>query len=440
MDFDANISLAFFSSTCLPIYIPGKQAQVIARNEMKIVLTWLLIVSCRLLLVAQPGFEILKDVKRIDIPFEYKNDLIIVNVMFERIFPLKFIFDTGAEHTILSKRSITDVLNIPYEREFKLVGSDMKTVLTAYLVRNIHLRIDNMIVPNHNMLVLDDDYFRFEEMTGLEVHGILGADLFKGLVVKINYERKVISLMKSNAFKQPTKDYQTLPLVINRNKPYLNTTIKLQTDSTVNVKLLLDTGAMLSLLLNTDTHPNLQLPENAIKGNIGAGLGGFLEGYLGRVTALQLGGLQCLEVLTNFQELTQGIDTSVLFRRNGIIGNQILSRFHLVIDYPREKLYLQPNKKFKEAFEFDKSGLVVIASDMQLNKFTVHEVLPGSPAAEAGLKKGDVIKRINWMPSAMLSLSDIHDTFKKKAGKKINIVIKRHEQKLKFKFKLRKLI
>lgn len=360
--------------------------------------------------------------------------------MFERIFPLKFIFDTGAEHTILSKRAITDVLNTPYEREFKLIGSDMKTILTAYLVRNIHLRIDNMIVPNHSMLVLEDDYFRFEEMTGLEVHGILGADLFKGLVVKINYERRVISLMKSNAFKKPTKDYQTLPLTVNRNKPYLNTTIRLQTDSTVNVKLLLDTGAMLSLLLNTDTHPNLQLPEDAIKGNIGAGLGGFLEGYLGRVTALQLGGLQCSEVLTNFQELAEGIDTAVLFQRNGLIGNQILSRFHLVIDYPHEQLYLQPNKNFNKTFEFDKSGLVIIASDMQLNRFTIHDVIPGSPAAEAGIQKGDVIKRINWMPSAMLSLPDIHDRFKKKVGKKIRLVVKRDEQKLKFKFRLRKLI
>jgi hypothetical protein len=408
--------------------------------DMKLFLTWLLVFLCRLLPLAQPGYEILKDVKRIDIPFEYKNDLIIVNVMFERLFPLKFIFDTGAEHTILAKRAITDILNTPYEREFKLVGSDMKTVLTAYLVRNIHLRIDNMIVPNHAMLVLDDDYFRFEEMTGLEVHGILGADLFKGLVVKINYERRVISLMKTNAYKKPDKNYQALALDISRNKPYLNTTIRLETDSTINVKLLLDTGAMLSLLLNTDTHPNLRLPENAIKGNIGAGLGGFLEGYLGRVTALQLGGLQCSEVLTNFQDLTAGMDTTVLFSRNGLIGNQILSRFHLIIDYPREQLYLLPNKKFKEAFEFDKSGLVVIATDLQLNKFTVHDVLPNSPAAAAGLQKGDVIKKINWMPAAMLSLSDIHQTFKKKEGKKINIVVQRDEQKLKFKFRLKKLI
>ncbi|MCB0518779.1 MAG: aspartyl protease family protein [Lewinellaceae bacterium] len=407
---------------------------------MKNAFTWLLLLLCQLALEAQAGFEILKDVKRIDIPFEYKNDLIIVNVTFGRIFPLKFIFDTGAEHTILSKREITDIMNVPYEREFQLVGSDLKTILTAYLVRGIHLRVGDMIIPNQSFLVLEEDYFRFEEMAGVEVQGILGADLFRGLVVKINYERRIITLMKTSSFDKPNKGYQALAIDVNRNKPYLNTIIRLQTDSAVQVKLLLDTGAMLSLLLNTDTHPDLRLPANALKGNIGAGLGGFLEGYLGRVTALQLGGLQCSEVLTNFQELAIGVDTAILYSRNGLIGNQILSRFNVIIDYPREQLYLQPNKMFNKAFEFDKSGLVLIASDLRLNKFTVHDVLPGSPAAQAGLLPGDEIRRLNLIPVGFLSLADIHRILKKKVGKKIRIVVKRGDKRLKFRFSLRKLI
>ena len=45
---------------------------------------------------------------RVEIPFEYVNNFIIVNVVFNRLFPLKFVFDTGAENTILTRKEITD--------------------------------------------------------------------------------------------------------------------------------------------------------------------------------------------------------------------------------------------------------------------------------------------------------------------------------------------
>jgi hypothetical protein len=389
---------------------------------------------------AQPGYELLKDVNKIDIPFEFRNNLILVKVTFSRVFPLQFIFDTGAENSILSKKSVTDILGIPYEREFKIIGSDLKTELTAYLVRGIHLNIENMVAPNHSMLVLKEDYFNFEEMIGIQVDGILGADLFKGLVVKINYERKVITLMKSKAIKQSFGDAAPVPIIIEKNKPYLQTVIRTQNDSLVNVKLLLDTGAMLSLLLNSDTHPGLKPPANTVQGNIGAGLGGFITGHLGRVTSLQLGEFECNEVITNFQSLTDGMDSIKMRGRNGIIGNEVLSRFLVIIDYPGQKLYLQPNRRYKTEFEFDKSGLVIIATEQGLNKYVVHSVIEGSPAEVAGIMVGDVIKRINSSPASLLTLERMGQIFRKKEGKVTKVVVERGGKRLKFEFTLKKLI
>ncbi len=389
---------------------------------------------------SQPGYELLKDVNKIDIPFEFRNNLILVRVTFERVFPLQFIFDTGAENSILSKKSVTDLLGIPYDREFKILGSDLKTELTAYLVRGVHLNIENMVAPNHSMLVLKEDYFNFEEMLGIQIDGILGADLFKGLIVKINYERKIITLMKSKTAKQSFASLKEVPILIEKNKPYLKTAIRTQNDSLVNVKLLLDTGAMLSLLLNSDTHPGLKPPANTVQGNIGAGLGGFITGHLGRVTSLQLGEFECTEVITNFQSLTEGMDTLRMQGRNGIIGNEVLSRFLVVIDYPGQKLYLQPNRRYSNKFEYDKSGLVIIATGMGLNKYVVHSVIVGSPAHLIGIKEGDVIKRINRSPAGLLTLDRIGQIFKKKEGKITKVVVVRDGKRLKFEFSLRNLI
>jgi hypothetical protein len=390
--------------------------------------------------LAQPGYELLKDVNKIDIPFEFRNNLILVRVTFARIFPLQFIFDTGAENSILSKKSVTDALGIPYEREFKILGSDLKTELTAYLIRGIHLNIENMVAPNHSMLVLQEDYFNFEEMIGIQVDGILGADLFRGLVVKINYERKIITLTKSKEGKKLIGETKSLPILIEKNKPYLQTAIRTKSDSLVNVKLLLDTGAMLSLLLNSDTHPDLKPPANTVQGNIGAGLGGFITGHLGRVTTLHLGEFECNDVITNFQSVTIGMDTIKMQGRNGIIGNEVLSRFLVIIDYPGQKLYLTPNRRYNAEFEFDKSGLVIIATEQGLKNYVVHYVIEGSPADVAGILTGDVIKRINRSPASLLTLERMSQILKKKEGKLTKVVVEREGKRLKFEFTLRNLI
>ncbi len=379
------------------------------------------------------------DFKRIDIPFEYENNLIVVEVVFNKVFPLKFIFDTGAENTILAKKEFADILGIPYEREFKLMGADMKTELTAYLIRNIHLHTGELVMPRHSMLVLDDDYFRFEEVAGLEVHGILGADIFRNLVVKINFERKLITLTKRRHFKPP-KDYESVPIEIVRSKPYLITNLNLKQDSTVKVKLLIDSGAMVTLLVNTNTHPDLHLPPNVLRGNLGAGLGGFIEGYIGRIKTLEFGSYQINEIVANFQEIDSMMDVSILNGRHGILGNQLLKKFHLIIDYPRETLYLKANRKFKKSIEFDKSGIVVIAASVHLDSYLIHEVIPGTPAAEAGLLRGDKIISINGWPQGFLTLGSINKILRKKEGKRIRMRIRRDGVKMVFSFKLRNLI
>ena len=51
--------------------------------------------------------------EKVEIPFEYINGFIVVDIIFEKVLPLKFILDTGAENTILLKRTYTDLLKTP---------------------------------------------------------------------------------------------------------------------------------------------------------------------------------------------------------------------------------------------------------------------------------------------------------------------------------------
>lgn len=405
------------------------------------ILTYLL-----LLLLSLPGWsqlydlEIRRGVKKVEIPFEYENNFIIVKVLFNDVFPLKFIFDTGAEHTILTQREITDLLQINYERRFVILGSDLSTELYAYLARGVKLSIDNLVALNRSILVLDEDYFRFEEYGGINVQGIIGADLFRRFVVKIDYRRKVITLYDPMQFKPPlSSKHLEIPIQTHRNKPYLYAPTNIS-DTTIQAKYLLDTGASLSLLLYTNTHPAFELPPQYIRSKIGMGLGGYLQGFLGRINRLDIGEFELDNVITNFQEIPADIDSSFMNDRNGIIGNQILSRFEVTIDYLNEKLYLEPERNFRRKFQYDRSGLIIAASGVNLNVFTVVDIITGSPAEEADIKIGDEIRVINGIPTNLMHLSDITKRLQKRTGKKINLIVRRGNDRIRKQFRLRELI
>lgn len=379
---------------------------------------------------------------KVEIPFEYENNFIVINVLFNHIFPLRFILDTGAEHTILTNREITDMLQVDYQRRFTIMGADMTTELYAYLVRGIDLEMDDLSLLNRSILVLEDDYFRFDRFSGINVHGIIGADMIRRFIVEINYRKKTVTLYDPQYFQEKLKGFYPVPAEFHRGKPYLFTQTLLPNQQRLDTKLLLDTGAGLSLLLYTNTDTLLTIPENAIPSPLGAGLGGTLNGYLGRIQNFELNpsNLKFRELITHFQALQPRADSSYLNQRNGIVGNRLLNHFTLVIDYINEKVYFKPVRELNEEYDFDRSGLVLSAFGGSLNKFEVFYVIPGSPAHQAGLQKGDKMMRINWLPSSFFNMEGILRKLSKKEGKRIILVIKRENEKMRFTFQLEDLL
>lgn len=399
------------------------------------------------LLMAAPGafaqladLEVRENFKRVDIRFEYINGFVIVPVLFEGLLPLNFIFDTGAEHTIITQREITDLLQIDYKRRFTILGSDLSTELYAYLAQGVNLKMGDILAKNRAVLVLEEDYMRFEDYAGIDIHGILGADFFRRFIVRIDYRRQVISFFNPNNFEGPGEAFTEVDARFLRSKPYLMADVAQGSDSS-HLNFLLDTGAALPLLINTQSAPGLHIPERVIPTNLGAGLGGFLLGYQGQVDELKLPPFTFSQVVTSYQEYDlPNIDTTQLDRRNGIIGNGILRRFTVVLNYIEEKAYFAPNKYYKEEFKKDRSGLLIIASGPALNQFDIYSVLDDSPAGQAGLKPGDEILRVNWMPASLLSLEGIIRRLQKQPGKRIRMKVRRGEAKFKVAFLLEDLL
>jgi len=380
----------------------------------------------------------LGDKKKIEFPFRYALDYILVDLEFNGALPLSFIMDTGAEHTILFQKVYGDLIGLKYTQEIKIIGADLSTSVLAYISRGVDVRLNEDIEVQRDIVVLYEDFLDLNELTGSKIDGILGGSFFQGLIVEINYKKNKIVLHHPNHYKpEYHKTFTSIDINVTQNKPYVKAKLELFSGASSEIKLLFDTGAGLTFLLHTNTNDKLKLPENVIKGNLGKGLGGMVEGYTGLIKSLSIDKYKFSNLITSFQNNDSLIYKDIIQERNGLLGNIIISRFHVIIDYNKEKLYLKPIGDYDKDIEYDKSGLLVFAHGKKLNKYYVKEVIPGSPADIAGLKEGDLIVRLGFWPSSFLSLRRIVNKLSGKDGKRIKMKIKRDGKKISKEFILR---
>lgn len=390
----------------------------------------------------QPDMEILGRQDRIEIPFELINDFIVVNVLMDNWLPLRFLIDTGAENSVIVDKKLSDFLNLNYQREFRITGADRKQEMIAYLASGVNFRLANRILAiNRNMLVLAENYFHFERITGTPIHGILGADFLMRFVVEFDFKQQKMRLFEPRSY-QPSKKQHALDATFHRNRAYVEVPISVTGRKTRSRRMLIDTGAGLYVLLHSGLQPEDQeLPQRIISTPIAHGLGGEVDGNVGRAKSLTLGEQSLDNVVTYFQQLDpDSIDTKQGLYRDGLLGNSLLKRFNLTIDYVHQQVYLYPTARWKRKITFDRSGLLISATGPQLNRFVVSGVLPDSPAAEAGLLVGDRIKSINGLSCDFLSLDQLLRKLEQKPSKRIKLQIRRINTAKEVEFKLRDLI
>jgi hypothetical protein len=371
-------------------------------------------------------FEIIGRDKSINIPFEYKNHFILLKAYLNKAFPLNFIFDTGAEHTLLLKREYSDILGARYDRRIKLIGADQTEELYALITRSMPIGLSNTISYKQDILVLENNYFNLDEMTGLFVDGVMSGSFFKTYVTHINFKKQILSFIPHNQFRVNRK-YIKVPVELQNGKLYVNAEVTIN-NKKVPVKLLVDSGAGLPLLLYADAHPDFQAPAKTIPGKLGKGLGGYLEGHIGKISEFRMESFRFPDIVTSFQIVdsmqyaTASSSHAIAFaNRHGLIGNQLLNRFDIFIDYHKGIMYMSPIKDLKKEFSVDKSGMEILATGHELKQYVVGAVIHDSPADQVGIKKGDIIKKVGGLSSQLLTLDQIISSFSRKAGRKVKV-------------------
>lgn len=377
------------------------------------------------------GFSLAEGRKRVDIPIQIHNNLIVVPVLLNGMLPLRFIVDTGVRTAILTEKTYTDILNLSYSRKYAVAGPGGENIIEAYITNGVDLQLPGVDGHGHALLVLGEDYLELRNFLGTDVHGVLGYELFSRFIVKINYKDKIMTLMTPEKLRIGRK-YETIPLIIEDTKPYLMADVTQVNGEKKKLKLLVDSGASHSMLIDPASDSTLDVPKNSVSCTVGRGLGGEIRGKSGRLSELKLGRFSLKDVLANYPDPNSYVDTLKLGQtfRHGTMGGEILCRFTVIYNFSKEEIYLKKNSDFKRGFYYNLSGLTLRAKGTRLNVFEVTDIRQASSSDRAGLQVGDEIVSVNGVKTSEINLNQLNGYLNLKPGKKITMEVKRNNSVL----------
>ena len=378
--------------------------------------------------------------KSITISFKSSSNLIIIPVAINNSDTLNFILDTGVKYPIITELPFVNKLNLNYLQPINVKGLGEGEQLTAYRSGNNTISLNGLVAYDQEIHMIINENFQISQILGIPVHGMIGFNLFKDYVVRIDYETHKITLTKPEFFtyKQKDKDI-VLPLIFEQNKPFVKTSIVTDKNEEVPVKLLVDTGASDAIWLSTNSDSRISLPENHIETFLGRGLSGDLFGKKGRIGAIWVGPLVLYEPIVAFPD-NELVDQLIGQNdRNGTLGAEILRRFYVTMDYPNKRLILRPNSSLKDKFNCNMSGLEVSNPMPGLPIFLVDNIRKNSPAYYAGIQENDQIISLNNSSDKTLTLNDINLLFQSQEDRKIKLTVLRNGEQIKTEFFLKKM-
>lgn len=365
-------------------------------------------------------FEFSGNRKRETLAFRMIKNQMVIQLHINGKGPFNFILDTGVGLVLISDPKLIDSVSFQNLRSIYITGFGEGEKLSAFIAPSVDLRIGNTIAKNIPAAILKEDIFELSNYVGIPIHGLIGYEFFQSFVVRLNFLTSTITVFQPEKAYIPRKGNR-IPLSIEERKPYINTNIQLKSGKKLPVKLIIDTGAGHPVSLETMDGFPFELPEERIRGNLGVGLTGPIDGYIGRITSLQLGKYTLNNVIAAFPDYEDAASRVFSINRNGNMGLEIIKRFNVVFDYNRAAMYIKPLATLKDAFEHDMAGLEIGSAGENYKRLIITRVEPSSSADLTGLMKGDEILAINFKPVSEMSLSEIDTMFRSRNGR--NFVI-----------------
>lgn len=421
---------------------------------------------------SQRGFQFEKGMNKISVPFKLINNLVFVPIKVNGV-ELNFLLDTGVSETILF--SLEDKKEVRFFNAEKILlrGLGSQEAVEGLKSTNNILEFSSMKSRNLMLYIILDPEFNLSSHVGIPVNGIIGSHFFRNNLVEVNYSKKRVVVYKNTDKNRQKiqKKYKTIPITVEKSKPYLKSAV-FQDNKEIPVKLLIDIGNSDAIWLFQDRSESIKVPAKNFEDFLGRGFSGDVKGRRAILKKFEMGDFKFNNPVVAFPDSISIRNVNMVPDRKGSIGGEIMKRFTVVFDYQNSQMYLKKNSNYSDPFTYNKSGVEIQQNGLQWVQETVRmETVPlstynnesggvrvftnefkykfqlkpiyeiayvreNSPAANAGLQKGDIIILINNNPLHKLSLQDINALFKTEEEKSIILDVERKSEILKFRFQL----
>lgn len=349
------------------------------------------------------------------VPFELLNGHIFLNVMLDGKGPFSFICDTGGQNILTPEVAKALGLEVKGALQGRGVGEKSADVGFAKIQT---LGVGGVTLADQLFAVFDLGEIR--RVSGVPLDGLVGYEVFKRFVVRVDYEASRLTLTVPSAY-PPGGAGVTVPFTFDGTHPQVDGSI-----DGVPGRFTIDTGSRASLdLLRpfAEKHGFATKIGKTVEALSGWGVGGPVRSRVGRGHELKLGDAVVGEPITMITLNEKGGFTDPYIAGN--VGAGVLARFNLTFDYGKKTIVFEPNSRYAARDVYDRAGLWMNASDDRAS-FAVVDVTAGGPAAKAGVEKGDVIVAIDGKPVAELRLPDVRWRFRSAAvGSVVKLRIER---------------
>jgi PDZ domain/Aspartyl protease len=329
----------------------------------------------------------------VTLPFRLLNNHIYVSAMVNGKGPYTFIVDTGG-HCLISPQLIAE-LGLKIVGATAMSGAGTKTTAGGFT------HVDEIALGAVHMR----DQLGFAApiyapaVEGIRVDGMVGFEMFRRFAVQIDYDRDLLIITDPTRF-DPTGAGTAIPFVFYDHLPMVRGSL-----ADLPARFDIDTGSRSEVDITgpfVAAHDLRARFSQGVSAVTGWGMGGPSRSYVVRLPSLTLGGVQVSSPVAGLSEDKGGSISDPNYEGN--IGGGLLKRFVVTFDYAHQMMYLRPIAPPPvDAGRFDRSGLWINSGP---DGYVVTDVAANGPAEQAGIQVGDIITRLDGVPSRFDGLSD----------------------------------
>ncbi len=349
-------------------------------------------------------------------PFQvFSGGVMVVKAQFENVKDtFNFILDTGSGGISLDSTTCAhyNIASRPTDTTITGIGGIRKVPF----VFDKTLHFPGLSVPRLNFHI--NNYEVLTSVYGERIDGIIGYSFFSRYIVHVDFDRHFINIYAPGKYKYPDRGITLHPVFTSLPILYMN----LKDRRRLNYNFYFDTGAGLCFLMSERFAKDSTILLSRRKPLLtqAEGMLGRLEMRLTVLKEVKIGPYRFTNVPTYLYDDKFNV-TSYPFS-GGLIGNELLRRFNMVINYPQREIHLTPNRSINEPFDYSYTGLGMYYIE---GKIIIMDVIPKSPAEQAGLRVDDEVVSVgNSLTFNIQQYKNILQV----PNQRIKIIVKRNEQ------------